>query len=211
MIKCEVCVNAVISRAAQVKKDKEENDFVTFGIKVPLTGRNGEKMDMEVSVSVDGGKDVAAIYSQGRRVKVDGVMSVRKREGKVFFNLRSTNIELVTTVSDEAITGTMEFRGKISKKGVAERKDKKEKSYKSFQGFSSEKQEEGKDPEFIWVRFLYFNPAEGEDFLKADSYIEVKGDLQLGVFNRQDQQGNLKPEITYDCLVREAKPWELQR
>ena len=212
MIKCEVTASAIISRAAQVKKDKEDKDFVTFGIKVPVHGRNGEKKDMEISVSVNGGKEVAAVYTQGRRVSVTGVMSVRKKDGKMFFNLRSSkDVELLNTVTDETISGTMEFRGKIGKKGVEERKDKNDKVFKAFQAFSSEKQEEGKNPEFIWVRFLYFNPNEGEDFLKADSYIEAKGDLQLGVFKRKSDNGDTKEEITFDCLVKSVTPWVLDK
>ena len=57
-------------------------------------------------------------------------------------------------------------------------------------------------PEFTWVSFLYFDPKDGEDFLKPGNYIDAKGTLQLGVFN---------DAITLDCVVSEVKPWILNK
>ena len=199
MIKCNVSACAAINRAASVKNVKD-NSFLTFGITIPVEGRDGAKKDLEVSVSVDGDKSKASVYAVGRRLNISGTMTVRKKGGKTYFNLRADSAELANSKSENFIEGTMEFRGKIGKKGVEVKTDKKEKTYKAFSAFSSDK--DGDNVEFTWVRFLYFNPKDGEDFLQANTYVECKGDLQLGVY---------KDEISLDCRVSEVAPWELEK
>lgn len=199
MIKCNVSACAAINRAASVKNVKD-NSFLTFGIKIPVEGRDGSKKDLEISVSVDGDKSKASVYAVGRRLNINGTMTVRKKGGKTYFNLRADSAELANSKSENFIEGTMEFRGKIGKKGVEVKTDKKEKTYKAFSAFSSDK--DGDNVEFTWVRFLYFNPKDGEDFLQANTYVECKGDLQLGVY---------KDEISLDCRVSEVAPWELEK
>jgi len=199
MIKCNVSACAAINRAASVKNVKD-NSFLTFGIKVPVEGRDGSKKDLEISVSVDGDKSKASVYAVGRRLNISGTMTVRKKGGKTYFNLRADSAELANSKSENFIEGTMEFRGKIGKKGVEVKTDKKEKTYKAFSAFSSDK--DGDNVEFTWVRFLYFNPKDDEDFLQANTYVECKGDLQLGVY---------KDEISLDCRVSEVAPWELEK
>lgn len=199
MIKCNVSACAAINRAASVKNVKD-NSFLTFGIKIPVEGRDGSKKDLEISVSIDGDKSKASVYAVGRRLNISGTMTVRKKGGKTYFNLRADSAELANSKSENFIEGTMEFRGKIGKKGVEVKTDKKEKTYKAFSAFSSDK--DGDNVEFTWVRFLYFNPKDGEDFLQANTYVECKGDLQLGVY---------KDEISLDCRVSEVAPWELEK
>lgn len=199
MIKCNVSICAAISRAASVKNGKDSS-FLTFGIKVPVEGRDGSKKDLEVSVSLDGDKSKASVFAVGRRVNLNGTLMVRKKEGKTYFNLRADSAELANSKSANLIEGTMEFRGKISKKGVEEKTDKHEKAYKAFSAFSSDK--DGDKVEFTWVRFLYFNPKDGENFLQANTYVEVQGELQLGVY---------KDEISIDCRVSDVAPWELSQ
>lgn len=201
MIRCELTACAVITRSASVKAGKDDTQFVSFGITYPVVGRNGEKKNLEVSVTVDGGKDVAAIYTNGRRVNILGILNIVKRNGKVFFNLRADGgVELTKSTDPDKFEGKMEFKGKIGKKGIDEKKDKKDNVFKSFSAFSSDR--DGDKTEFTWVRFLYFNPKEGEDFLQPNAYIQAKGELQLGVF---------KDEISLDCRLEEVSPWELKK
>lgn len=200
MIKCDLSLCAVITRAASVKTGKDNNPFLSFSVKCPIEGRDNAKKDLEISVSVDGDKSKSSIFAAGRRVKLSGSMSVRKRDGKVYYNLRAESAELANSKDEDKIEGTMEFRGKIGKRGVEEKLDKKDNTYKVFSAFSTDK--EGDKAEFTWVRFLYFNPKEGEDFLQANTYVEVTGDLQLGVF---------KDDISIDCRVSEVKPWVLNQ
>lgn len=201
MIRCELTACAVITRSASVKAGKDDTQFVSFGITYPVVGRNGEKKNLEVGVTVDGGKDVAAIYTNGRRVNILGILNIVKRNGKVFFNLRADGgVELTKSTDPDKFEGKMEFKGKIGKKGIDEKKDKKDNVFKSFSAFSSDR--DGDKTEFTWVRFLYFNPKEGEDFLQPHAYIQAKGELQLGVF---------KDEISLDCRLEEVFPWELKK
>ncbi len=201
MIRCELTACAVITRSASVKAGKDDTQFVSFGITYPVVGRNGEKKNLEVGVTVDGGKDVAAIYTNGRRVNILGMLNIVKRNGKVFFNLRADGgVELTKSTDPDKFEGKMEFKGKIGKKGIDEKKDKKDNVFKSFSAFSSDR--DGDKTEFTWVRFLYFNPKEGEDFLQPNAYIQAKGELQLGVF---------KDEISLDCRLEEVSPWELKK
>ncbi len=200
MIKSNVNVCAAINRAASVKNGKDGNSFLTFGIKIPVEGRDGSKKDLEISVSLDGDKSKASVFAAGRRININGTLTIRKKGGKTYFNLRADSAELANSKSDNLIEGTMDFRGKIGKKGVEEKTDQKGKSFKAFSAFSSDK--DGDNVEFTWVRFLYFNPKDGEDFLQANTYVEVKGDLQLGVY---------KNEISIDCRVSEVAPWVLEQ
>lgn len=198
MIKCEVSVCAVITRNASMKTGKDNQQFVTFGITIPVKGRNGEQKDLEISVSSDGSKGDCAGLTTGRRYDILGILTVRKKAGKMYFNLRTEGCyEIAKTTAEDKIEGKMEFKGKIGKKGIDCKTDRKGNPYKAFSAFSIDK--DGDNAEFTWVRFLYFHPKDGEDFLQPDTYIAAKGDLQLGVF---------KDDISLDCRVSEVSKWE---
>ena len=199
MIKGKLNVCAVICRAASEKQGKDGKSFLSFNVKLPIEGRGGSSKELELSVSVDGDKSKASVYAAGRRVNLVGTLTVRKKSGKVYYNFRADSVSIANSKEPDRIEGTMEFRGKIGKKGVDIKKDKKDNIYKGFSAFSTDK--DGDKAEFTWIRFLYFNPKDGEDFLVADTYIEAKGVLQLGLFN---------DEFTLDCRVSEVKPWLLE-
>lgn len=200
MIKCDLSICAVICRAASVKESKDGNTFLSFNVKLPIEGRDGSVKELEMSVSVDGDKSKVSVYSAGRRVNLVGTLTLRKKGGKVYYNFRAETVNVANSKDPDRIEGSMEFRGKIGKKGVDAKTDKHNNPYKAFSAFSTDK--DGDKAEFTWVRFLYFNPKDGEDFLKADAYIEAKGELQLGVF---------KDEISVDCRLSEVKPWVLEK
>ncbi len=203
MIKIDVKqLCGVICRAAEVKENKESHEsFLSFKVKYLVKDRNGESMDLEVSVSMPGDKGQATLYSVGRRVRLSGALYPKKRKDKMFFNLRSEGGDILAPSTDEdAFEGTMSFRGKVGKKGVDERKDRKGNPYKGFSAFSSEKEKDSEEKEYTWVRFLYFDPKDGEDFLKAEALVECSGEVRLGVF---------KGNISLECLLKEVKPWEL--
>ncbi len=197
MIKSNVTVCAVINRAATVKEGKENGTFISFSLNLSVKGRHGSEMPLEISVSADGDKSSASIYTQGRRVLVKGTLSLRKRGDKTYFNLRADSIDLVKTNESDKIEGDFHFKGKISKKGVEDITDSKGNPYQAFSAFSSDR--DGDNVEFIWIRFLNFHPVH-EDYMKPQAYVEVKGKLQLGVY---------KEALSIDCLVDEITPWEL--
>lgn len=192
MIKSEVSVCAVISRGATVKESKDGKSFVSFGCTIPLKGRYGDQRELELSVSCDGDKGLASILARGKRVEILGNLSIRKKDGKVYYNLRADGgVDVVKSSEPDKIEGEMTFSGKIGKNGVDVKNDKKGKPFQAFSAFSTDK--DGDKAEFIWVRFLNFTPVEA-DFMRAGSYVDVKGDLQFSVY---------KSEISIDCRVKE--------
>ena len=54
MIKCSVTINGTISRAAQMRTDKDNNSFVSFPVSVVLPAKSGINKTVEVSVSMSG-------------------------------------------------------------------------------------------------------------------------------------------------------------
>lgn len=198
MIKCSLSVCAVISRSASVKNGLDDQNFLSFNVKIPFEGHDGSRKDLEIGVSLDGDKSKASVFAVGRRVNLSGILTVRKKSGKVYYNFRADSASIANSKEPDHIEGTMEFKGKIGKKGVDVKTDKNGDTFKVFSAFSTDK--DGDKAEFTWVRFLYFNPKDGEDFLQGNTYIKAKGDLQLGVF---------KDDISIDCRVSEVAPWVL--
>lgn len=97
--------------------------------------------------------------------------------------------------SQDAITGSMEFRGTIGKQ-VDVKTDKKGNPYTLFSAYSSEK--DGDAYAYTWVRFMQFGSAK-EEWVQAKAGINAKGDLQIGVFNDR---------IDLTCRVTELTQWE---
>ena len=195
MIKSEVLtVCAVISRPASVKQNSKGESFVSFGVTLPINGRDGVSRELEISVTADGEKKDAVLLTKGKRVDIIGSLSIRKKEGKTYFNLRADGgVEITKSSEPDKLEGEMLFTGKIGPKGVITKDDKKGHPFQLFSAFSTDK--DGERAEFIWVHFLNFSPVEG-DFMTAGKYVDVKGDLQFGVF---------KEDISIECRVKEVK------
>ena len=203
MIKCNVTkLCAVIDRQAQPKQGKDGHSFLSFSVRLPVSGRDGKTADLSISVSVDGDNSPASAYYTGRRVQLSGVLTSRKKGDTIYFNLRASHVEFVRNSEADAIEAEIHFQGKTGKDrsgkpAIDRRTDKKGNPFLTFAAYSSEK--DGAGREFIWVRFLDFAP-EGKDFVKAETCIEVTGALQLGFYNGKTDIG---------CLVKEIKLWEL--
>ena len=199
MIKSNLKVCAVINRAASVKKDKKGASYLSYGVQLPVSGKNGESQTLVINVMMAPSKGSVSDLTVGRRVALEGEMAIHKHGGKLSCYLRPERVELVENGSD-SIEGTLEFRGKLGKKEVELKEDKNGNIYMVFSAFSTDKTKD--KPEFTWVSFLYFDPKDGEDFLKPGTYIDAKGTLQLGVYH---------DAVTLDCLVDEVKPWILNK
>lgn len=199
MIKSNLKVCAVINRAASVKKDKKGASYLSYGVQLPVSGKNGESQTLVINVMMAPSKGSVSDLTVGRRVALEGEMAIYKHGGKLSCYLRPERVELVENGSD-SIEGTLEFRGKLGKKDVELKEDKNGNIYMVFSAFSTDKTKD--KPEFTWVSFLYFDPKDGEDFLKPGTYIDAKGTLQLGVYH---------DAVTLDCLVDEVKPWILNK
>ena len=199
MIKSNLKVCATINRAASVKKDKKGASYLSYGVQLPVSGKNGETQILVINVMMAPSKGSVSDLTVGRRVALEGEMTIHKHGGKLSCYLRPERVELVENGSD-SIEGTLEFRGKLGKKDVELKEDKNGNIYMVFSAFSTDKTKD--KPEFTWVSFLYFDPKDGEDFLKPGTYIDAKGTLQLGVYH---------DAVTLDCLVDEVKPWILNK
>ena len=199
MIKSNLKVCAVINRAASVKKDKKGASYLSYGVQLPVSGKNGESQTLVINVMMAPSKGSVSDLTVGRRVALEGEMAIHKHGGKLSCYLRPERVELVENGSD-SIEGTLEFRGKLGKKEVELKEDKNGNIYMVFSAFSTDKTKD--KPEFTWVSFLYFDPKDGEDFLKPGTYIDAKGTLQLGVYH---------DAVMLDCLVDEVKPWILNK
>ena len=199
MIKSNLKVCATINRAASVKKDKKGASYLSYGVQLPVSGKNGESQTLVINVMMAPSKGSVSDLTVGRRVALEGERAIHKHGGKLSCYLRPERVELVENGSD-SIEGTLEFRGKLGKKDVELKEDKNGNIYMVFSAFSTDKTKD--KPEFTWVSFLYFDPKDGEDFLKPGTYIDAKGTLQLGVYH---------DAVTLDCLVDEVKPWILNK
>lgn len=122
--------------------------------------------------------------------------SFRKKDDKVYYNLRASDVELVKSTESDMLSGTLEFKGKIGKRGIKDMNDKKGDPYMVFSAFSSDRN--GDKNEFTWVTFLYFKPEGDLSFLKEQALIHAMGDMQVGVY--QDN-------ISLDCRISEIEPW----
>ena len=63
MIKCNVTACGTISSSAEEKQSKDGEKFISFGMIVPLLGKDGTAKEVWVTVSAPGNKDTVAPYS----------------------------------------------------------------------------------------------------------------------------------------------------
>ena len=195
MIKCNVTIVGRVFRAPEIKNDREGNPFVTFGVSSELKD-NGETRDIDISVASDGEDDVILCLSVGDRVKVKGVLTFRKREDVVFFNLSASEVD--KTKEKDRIEGTMTFRGTLGGKEIQEKQGKKG-AYRVFDAYSAEKVAEDKFS-YIWVHFVDFS-EERPECLVPKAGINAEGALEMNLFNDR---------LDIGCRVSSLSGWEKQ-
>ena len=195
MIKCNVTIVGRVFRAPEIKNDREGNPFVTFGVSSELKD-NGETRDIDISVASDGEDDVILGLSVGDRVKVKGVLTFRKREDVVFFNLSAGEVD--KTKEKDRIEGTMSFRGTLGGKDIQEKQGKKG-AYRVFDAYSAEKVAEDKFS-YIWVHFVDFS-EERPECLVPKAGINAEGALEMNLFNDR---------LDIGCRVSSLSGWEKQ-
>lgn len=197
MIKCNVTACGIISNSAVEKQSKEGTPFLSFSITIPVAGSDGSGAEIQVFVSAPGNKDTAGQYSTGRRVRVNGTLFIRRFDDRTYYNLRTDgDIEIVKSTEPDALTGSVEFKGKI-KDEIKERTNKNGRQFQTFSAVSQDK--DGEKVGWLWVRFLVPTPVH-QDFFKPDAYVKVTGELQLHVY-----QGN----VNIECRMGSIEPWEL--
>ena len=195
MIKCNVKINGIISRAAQMRTDKDNKQLVSFPVSVVLPAKSGINKTVEVSVSMNGTSSDCSKYPAGQRVEMQGTLTLRKRGEPLYFNFMADSVTLNLADAKDKIEGEMEFRGSLGNKGIIMKNDKKGNPFVVFSGFSTEKV--GENFEFIWVRFVRFS-GDKEAFLQPKAKVNVKGTAEFGVFN---------DKIDISCRVSEISEW----
>lgn len=204
MIKCNVIACGTVSRTAQVRTSREGKAFLSLSMNVMIPAKSGAGKMLEFSVAKDVSiENEASLYPFGAHVQVTGVLTFRKQGEALYLNLSASDIKVTDPSTPDSIKGDMEFRGSLGK-NIEQKQDKKGGTYCNFSAFSSEKSgtdTQGKPTfEYLWVRFVLFGEGPRE-WMSARCGIDVKGDLQMGVYNERLEIG---------CHVRELAEWRKQ-
>lgn len=197
MIKCNVSVCGTVSKAAVVRNGKDGMPFTTYSVDVVIPAKKGINKTVMVSCIMDG--DCAEAIVVGNRIDVKGVLTFKKKDDNLYFNLKGIEVSQPATESKDGIVGDMEFKGKVGK-DIDMKKDKNGKAFLMFSAFSAEKI--GEEFAFTWVRFVRFS-EEKEEWLQSKAAIEAKGELEISVYNDRLNLGCKVAELSQ----REKKPY----
>ena len=193
MIKCNVSVCGTVSKAAVVRNRKDGMPFTTYSVDVVVPAKKGINKTVMVSCIMDG--DCAEAIVVGNRIDVKGVLTFKKKDDNLYFNLKGVEVSQPATESKDGIVGDMEFKGKVGK-DIDMKKGKNGKAFLMFSAFSAEKI--GEEFAFTWVRFVRF-VEEKEEWLQSKATIEAKGELEISVYNDR---------LNLGCKVAELNQWE---
>ena len=193
MIKCNVSVCGTVSKAAVVRNGKDGWPFTTYSVDVVVPAKSGINKTVIVSCIMDG--DEAEGIVVGKRIELKGVLTFKKKDDNLFFNLKGVEVSQPATESKDGIVGDMEFKGKVGK-DIDMKKGKNGKAFLMFSAFSAEKI--GEEFAFTWVRFVRFS-EEREEWLQPKATIEAKGELEISVYNDR---------LNLGCKVAELNQWE---
>ena len=193
MIKCNVSVCGTVSKAAVVRNRKDGMPFTTYSVDVVVPAKKGINKTVMVSCIMDG--DCAETIVVGNRIDVKGVLTFKKKDDNLYFNLKGVEVSQPATESKDGIVGDMEFKGKVGK-DIDMKKGKNGKAFLMFSAFSAEKI--GEEFAFTWVRFVRFS-EEKEEWLQSKATIEAKGELEISVYNDR---------LNLGCKVAELNQWE---
>lgn len=200
MIKCNVTVCGNIVSSAVEKTAQDGSKFISYAIVTAVQGSDQSVAETHMNVSAPYNADTIQNYSTGRRVTINGTDYIRKSQGVEYHNLRTDGeAEFNESTVPDRFEGSMEFKGKIGKKGVAEKTSKKGKAFQVFSAFSSDKN--GENREFTWVNFVVLNPLQA-DYFAAEKYVEVHGDLRLNVY---------KSKLQLECNVKSVAAWDISK
>ena len=193
MIKCNVSVCGTVSKAAVVRNGKDGMPFTTYSVDVVVPAKKGINKTVMVSCIMDG--DCAEAIVVGNRIDVKGVLTFKKKDDNLYFNLKGIEVSQPAAESKDGIVGDMDFKGKVGK-DIDMKKDKNGKTFLMFSAFSAEKI--GEEFAFTWVRFVRF-VEEKEEWLQPKATIEAKGKLEISLYNER---------LNLGCKVAELSQWE---
>ncbi len=194
MIKCNVTISGTVSKAAQVRSNKEGKPFTTFGVAVVIPNPNGINKTIEVSVIKDGAENTAT-YVVGNRIELTGELTFKKREDNLYFNFTAQSVNHSPATTEDGIKGELHIKGTTGK-NIEQKTTKSNKNMLVFSAYSGEKTADGFA--FTWVRFVQFD-ATRPDWLQPKTTIEAKGELELSIFYDR---------LNLGCKLTELKQWE---
>ncbi len=194
MIKCNVTIVGTVSKAAQVRQNKDGKSFTTFGVAVVILNPNGINQTIPVSVLKDGAENTAD-YVVGSRIEMTGELTFRKRDDNLYFNFTAQTVSHDAVSSEDGIKGELHMKGTAGK-SIEQKTTKSGKTMLIFSAYSGEKTDSGFA--FTWVRFVQFG-AKRPDWLQPKATIEAKGELELSIFNDR---------LSLGCMLAELQPWE---
>ncbi len=196
MIKIITCLTGEVFKEAKSFKTKDGKEVTTISFKTMVESKqkNLEKRSVIVSASKEGeAKDLYA-FKPGDRIKAKGIISVRKKDGRLFLNLALEDIKSSEKEEDK-ISGEMEFRGIVGKE-VMESFDKNRRSFVAFSAYSSYLKD--KERQYVWVHFIQFE-AKREKFLCPKAKVQILGIAEIKYY---------KEMVDLHCRVSKIKPWE---
>ena len=193
MIKCNVTVIGTVCRPADLKNGRNDNLFVTFGLKVKLKD-GSDSHELDVSVASDGEDNGILGLAVGNRVKVKGTLTLRKIVDTIYFNLFAEKV-YADPREEDGISGKMLFRGKLGSKEITERQGKKG-SFRTFEAYSSERIGE-QQYSYVWVHFIDFS-QERPYWLVPRAAIDAEGKLELQVYDGR---------VSISCRVESLSEW----
>ena len=194
MIKCDVTICGTVSKAAQVRNNKDGKPFTTFGVAVVILNPQGINKTVEVSVIKDGAENTTD-YVVGNRIEMTGTLMFRKREDTLYFNFSAQTVHLTPTSTEDAIKGELTMKG-TSGKNIEQKQTKTGKTMLIFSAYSGEKIDKGFA--FTWVRFVQFG-ATRPDWLQPKATLEAKGELELSLYNDR---------LSIGCKLSDLQPWQ---
>ena len=193
MIKCNVSVCGTVSKAAVVRNGKDGMPFTTYSVDVVIPAKSDINKTVIVSCIMDGDDSEGIVV--GNRIELKGVLTFKKKDDNLYFNLKGVEVSQPAAESKDSIVGDMDFKGKVGK-DIDMKKDKNGKAFLMFSAFSAEKI--GEEYVFTWVRFVRF-VEEKEEWLQSKAAIEAKGELEISVYNDR---------LNLGCKVAELNQWE---
>ena len=193
MIKCNVSVCGTVSKAAVVRNGKDGMPFTTYSVDVVIPAKSDINKTVIVSCIMDGDDSEGIVV--GNRIELKGVLTFKKKDDNLYFNLKGVEVSQPAAESKDSIVGDMDFKGKVGK-DIDMKKDKNGKAFLMFSAFSAEKI--GEEFVFTWVRFVRF-VEEKEEWLQSKAAIEAKGELEISVYNDR---------LNLGCKVAELNQWE---
>ena len=161
-----------------MRTNKEGTACLAVPVTVAVPAKSGSGKTIEISVRKDGSEAEVTDYRVGTRIEVTGTLTLKKRGERLYFNLSASTVNFSPETNEDALTGEMEFRGKVGK-NIEECTDKKGNPYIQFSAHSTEKVDE--TFESIWVRFFRFD-AVREEWLQPGCRVQVKGGLNISVY-----------------------------